>query len=167
MSEESFNAYLERAIPSYAKDNIESGRWEETDAILRSRMAHEELLPRGVITPGNHLFEIRDINEDITVGHAWVSIDDTENIKTAFIYDIEIEEKYRRKGYATSALSNIEDFVSTMGVSSLGLHVFHFNEAAKSLYARYGFNIVSQNMQKQLSQKAPDKSLQATACRDD
>ena len=68
--------------------------------------------------------------------------------KSAFIYDIEILEQYRRKDHAKSALNSIEKIVADLGATSLGLHVFKQNIAAIGLYQSIGYQTVSLYMQK-------------------
>lgn len=148
MNEEAFSNFLQMAIPAYAKDNVDSGRWEESEALERSKKAHESLLPEGLATKNNYLFTIHEIEDKNNVGHTWVKIDDNVSTKSAFIYDIEILEPYRRKGFAKSALVNIEKIVGNLGATSLGLHVFNHNSAALALYNSIGYQTVSHNMQK-------------------
>jgi ribosomal protein S18 acetylase RimI-like enzyme len=151
MNEKSFSDYRKQAIPAYAKDNVESGRWQEADALERSKQDFQRLLPEGLASKNNYLFNVIDNKSDKYVGHVWVKVEDNIGTKSAFIYDIEIYELYRRKGYAKSALSNIENVVEALGATSLGLHVFHYNEAAMALYDSVGYQVVSHNMKKQLS----------------
>ncbi|WP_461535331.1 GNAT family N-acetyltransferase [Spongorhabdus nitratireducens] len=148
MDSAAFENYLQIAIPAYAQTNIESGRWEASTALEQSRQAHSALLPQGAETENHYLFNIRTENSDENVGHIWVHIDDQHSLRTAFIYDIEIYESFRRKGYARSALKNIEEFVAGLGARSLGLHVFNHNQSARALYESMGFVTVSHNMKK-------------------
>ncbi|MFT5880709.1 MAG: ribosomal protein S18 acetylase RimI-like enzyme [Moritella sp.] len=165
MTEAIFTEYCQSAIPSYAKENIDAGRWKEAGAIERSREDHDRLLPEGIKTKNNHLFEIKENNNDQIVGHLWIAIDEQLNQKSAFIYDIEIYEMFRRKGLAKSVLRNAEEFVMEAGIYSIGLHVFSHNKEAKALYSGLDYKtvdentvdnniidkkIVSYNMQKQL-----------------
>lgn len=161
MTEAVFNEYCQAAIASYAKENIDAGRWKEEGAIERSREDHDRLLPEGIKTKNNHLFEIKENNHGQVVGHIWIAIDEQLNPKSAFIYDIEIYKAFRRKGLAKSVLKNAEDFVMKSDIYSIGLHVFNHNEAAKALYSELGYStvsdnsvdekVVSCNMQKQLA----------------
>ncbi len=148
MNQEAFSHYLEIAIPSYAKENIESGRWDESEALERSKQAHESLLPEREETKNNYLFNIIELQSQGSVGHIWVKVEDNIRTKSAFIYDIEIYENHRRKGYAKSALGCIEKVISDLGASSLRLHVFKHNSAAINLYNSIGYQTVSYNMQK-------------------
>ena len=153
MNEDDYAKYLELAIPAYAKDNVDSGRWDESEAIERSQKAQDTLLPDGVATKDNYLFTIVESLTGINVGHIWVKLEENIRLKSAFIYDIEIYETERRKGYAKSALAVIEKIVTDLGASSLGLHVFKQNSAAIALYNSIGYQTVSHNMQKPIKKK--------------
>lgn len=151
MSEPEFIQYLENAIQEYARENIESGRWLSEGAIERSHSDHERLLPKGIETKNNYLFNILSPEDGGIVGSLWLSIEEHAQNNSAFIYDIEVNKNYRRKGYATGALREIEEFVKTLGIKTLGLHVFRQNTSAQKLYASLGYNIVSTNMVKSLA----------------
>ena len=151
MTQKSFEEYLEKAIPAYAFNNIESGRWPEEGALERSRADHESLLPDGINTKNNYLFEVISRNEDCIVGFLWLAIDDKFGSKSAFIYDIAIYEGYRRLGYARQALKDLESFVKDLGIYKIGLHVFHQNKSAQSLYDSMGYSVVSSNMAKSIA----------------
>lgn len=147
MNEETFREYLNLAIPSYANDNIESGRWDENGSLERSKKEFDHLLPEGLESKNNYLFNVIEHNNNNNVGYIWVKVDST----ASFIYDIGIYKDYRRKGYAKSALNLIEGVVSKLGVTSIGLHVFHQNSGAQDLYNRLGYQVVSHNMCKVIS----------------
>ncbi|ROS02057.1 acetyltransferase (GNAT) family protein [Sinobacterium caligoides] len=152
MSEEDYSRYFQSAISSYAKANVDSGRWPEAEALQRAKEAHDKLLPAGLATEDNYFFHLVSAEQQQPVGHIWVKLENNVNSTSAFIYDIEINPSYRRRGYAKSALANIEKFVTELGASSLGLHVFNHNAAAVALYHSVGYQTVSHNMQKNLTQ---------------
>ena len=151
MTDSVFSEYLKTAIPDYAHDNIESGRWAEKGAIERSSKDHRRLLPQGTKTANNYLFEIFSINKDCSVGILWVAVEENYGIKTAFIYDIEVSKAYRRKGYARSALIELERFANDLNIHNIGLHVFRQNRSAQALYNSLGYKVVSTNMVKPIA----------------
>ena len=151
MNEESFSDYRKQAIPAYAKDNVESGRWEKSEALERSEQDFDRLLPEGLGSKSNYLFNVIENESGKNVGHIWVKVEDNIRTKSAFIYDIEIYEHYRRKGYAKSGLRCIEKVVADLGATTLGLHVFNYNSAAMALYNSIGYQVVSHNMSKVIS----------------
>lgn len=151
MNEESFSHYRQHAIPAYAKDNVESGRWQESGALERSEQDFDRLLPEGLSSKSNYLFNVIENESGNNVGYIWVKVEDNLHTKSAFIYDIEIYENYRRRGYAKSGLRCIEKMVADLGVTTLGLHVFNHNSAAMALYNSFGYQLVSHNMSKIVS----------------
>ena len=150
MSSASFSEYLKWVIPAYANDNVASGRWDLSDALERSKMDYARLLPKGLNSPDDHLFNIIENVSHKNVGYIWFKIETHYGATSAFIYDVGVFESYRRKGYAKSALRCIETVASDLGATSLGLHVFSHNSAAQSLYSSMGFHVVSHNMKKRL-----------------
>ena len=152
MSKPFFASYIEELIVQYARENVESGRWQKTGSLTRSRRDIERLLPRGIETDNNHFFEMKvpEVNE--TVGMIWLSLENSSTTSTVFIYDLEIKAEHRRKGYAKLALKEIEDFAATHNIVNIGLHVFSHNSAAQKLYAKMGYETVSVNMVKRIDQ---------------
>ncbi len=150
MSAAAFSAYLEKAIADYAEENVQSGRWPAEGALERSRNDHQQLLPEGVDTPQNHLFEITRSDDDVSVGVLWLAEDHRYGAHSAFIYDIEVRPEHRRRGHARRALLAAEALVRGWGVTHLGLNVFRQNAAAHALYRQLGFADVSTNMVKKL-----------------
>jgi ribosomal protein S18 acetylase RimI-like enzyme len=150
MSKPFFSSYIEELIVQYAKENVDSGRWQKAGSLTRSRRDTERLLPRGIETENNHFFEVKvaDVNE--SVGSIWLSLENSATTGTVFIYDLEIKPEYRRMGYAKLALKEIEDFAATHNIVNVGLHVFSNNEAAQALYIEMGFKTVSLNMVKKI-----------------
>jgi ribosomal protein S18 acetylase RimI-like enzyme len=153
MSAESYSDYLQGAVAGYAKDNIDAGRWPEEGALARSLADFRSSLPKGLETPDNYLFEIKAVANGPTVGFIWFAIEETHGMRHAFVYDIEVKPAYRRHGYATGALAAIESRARELGVSSIGLHVFAHNPGAQALYAKFGFDVVSINMRKDIGVK--------------
>ena len=71
-------------------------------------------------------------------------------IKSGFIFDIRIDEKFRGKGYGKQAMSLIEEKARELGLKSIGLHVFAVNNVARNLYESVGYEVSSLNMTKKL-----------------
>ncbi|WP_237324242.1 GNAT family N-acetyltransferase [Vibrio penaeicida] len=148
MDSASFSEYLKIVIPSYASDNVKSGRWEQSEALERSKEDYALLLPEGLNSENNFLFNVVENTNGTDVGYIWVKVETHIHTKSAFIYDVGIYKEYRRKGYAKSALHCIEKVAAELGATSLGLHVFNHNSAAQALYSSIGYQVVSHNMKK-------------------
>jgi ribosomal protein S18 acetylase RimI-like enzyme len=83
---------------------------------------------------------------DEPVGSLWI----TTKPRIPFIYGIEVDEKYRGKGYGRSIMLAGEEGCRRRGHSQLDLNVFGNNTTAINLYTSLGYTITSQQMRKQL-----------------
>ena len=153
MTDAEFSAYLEAAIPEFARDKVASGQWAEASAIELSRQGYAELLPEGVSTPDNHLYTIRD--DGAAVGMLWFAAQERAAQRIAYVYDILIDAQHQRKGHATRAFAALEDGVTKLGLSGIALHVFAHNAGALALYQRLGFQATNINMLKRIRQVGP------------
>ena len=150
MGRDRYAAYEEAAITGYAHDNIAAGRWDRTGAVERARADFEFLLPHGLDTPDNFLFEILAGDDGPVIGFAWLAIERKYGPASAYLYDIGIDAAHRRKGHGMRALRALEDFAAGAGARSIGLNVFANNGEAQSLYQKLGYAPTNFNMRKRL-----------------
>jgi ribosomal protein S18 acetylase RimI-like enzyme len=155
MSATAYRDYVEVAVAGYAEENVASRRWPEDGALARSRADLEESLPQGLDTPDNYLYEIRDADAGVTVGFLCFAVRDKHGLRTAFVFDIEVKQEYRRRGYASAALTELEPIARSLGLTGIGLHVFGHNAAAQALYGKLGYAITGVNMLKPLGEAKP------------
>lgn len=150
MSPQTFAPYLQKAITVYAKNNIDSGRWQEEGALARSQRDFNKLLPKGIATKNHYLFDIKENKFSPTLGFIWYAIAASDGYRYAFVYDIGIKPGYRRLGHATAAFKIMEAEVKKLGAASVGLHVFTHNQNAQALYKKLGYGVTGVNMLKHI-----------------
>lgn len=150
MRAERYPAYLEAAIAGYAQENVAAGRWPDVGALERSRADFEALLPQGLATPGNHLYEIRATSDGDALGFVWLAIEHKHGAVSAYIYDLEVMPEFRRQGHAMRALRAVESIAAAAGATSIGLNVFANNREAQALYEKLGYAPTNINMYKSL-----------------
>ena len=80
----------------------------------------------------------------------WMRAQLDRAVKSGFIFDVMVAEKFRGKGYGRQVMTLIEEKARELGIQSIGLHVFAYNKVAKNLYESMGYEISSLNMIKQL-----------------
>jgi RimJ/RimL family protein N-acetyltransferase len=131
--------YQQHSLPNYAKQKVISGEWDEESAPERAREAFAELLPQGLDTPDNYLFEIIDEWGGTPVGVLWFAVRERAGAKAAYIIDIFVVHAHQNKGHASRALRTLEEKVGAMGLTGIGLNVFGQNEGAYRLYERLGY----------------------------
>ncbi len=96
-----------------------------------------------------HFFSVRlSAQPEQSVGALWWGC--RKKDQSVWIYDIEINEAHRRKGYAREALRLLEDWGRARGVPQIALNVFAFNSGAERLYREMGFIEMSKQMRKVL-----------------
>lgn len=148
MTQPEYDAFLERLIPEYAADNVRAGYWDESEALEKSREETGKLLPQGLRSENHYLFTLYD--GDQAVGIIWLKANVDRPVKSGFIFDVEIKEEFRGKGYGKQIMLLIEDKARELGLKSIGLHVFAYNTVAKKLYEGIGYETSSMNMIKKL-----------------
>ena len=142
MSQTEFEAYVENLVREYAQSQVDAGNWTAEEALELARESTHRLLPQGLATENQYLLSIEDGTLGEKVGVLWFAVEDREGGRRAFVYDVEIDEAYRRRGYATRAFQALEARVRDLGLPRIMLHVFGSNHAARALYAKLGFEEV-------------------------
>jgi len=100
------------------------------------------------LTVGHRFLRVLSTDSGHGVGDVWFWID-SEN-KQAFLYYIAIMPEHRRSGFASAALTAIEEMVRAAGCISVGLNVFSSNHGAIALYRKLGFCTVASYWNKPL-----------------
>ena len=75
----------------------------------------------------------------VQIGKCKIEISDTN----ASLYEFEIFEEYRNKGYGSAFLSKVTDYLSGKGVEKILLQVSGANTSAYKMYMHHGFKIYS------------------------
>ena len=148
MTQPEYEVYLTHLIPDYAADNVRAGYWDESEALEKARQQTESLLPQGLQTKDHYIYTLVDGEQ--TVGMIWLRAQLDRAVKSGFIFDVMVDEKFRGKGYGRQLMSLIEEKARELDLKSIGLHVFAYNKVAKNLYESLGYEISSLNMIKKL-----------------
>ena len=149
MSEAEYEVFLSKLIVEYAAVNVEAGNWHEAEAMEMSKKACEQLLPQGLQTPRVLLFSAQNAEGEY-VGHLWIGLDRSGAPGSGWIYDLEVAENKRGKGYGRELLRAAEVETLKRGVGVLGLNVFGTNKVARKLYESAGYLITQIAMSKKL-----------------
>jgi len=150
MLENELSTYIEKIISGYARENIKAGYWSKEEGLQKSRETFNRLLPDGVSTKNQYLYKIEDVETGQNIGIMWLNTRPDSPKPTGFIYDIEIDEDFRGKGYGKQAMLAIEEKAREFGLKSIGLHVFAHNTTAVGLYEKIGYKTRSMNMTKDI-----------------
>jgi len=151
MSQTEFEAYLASAVQEYAQEHVRAGNWSADQALQMAEESFHRLLPDGLATSDQYLFTIEDETLGQKVGVLWFAAEEGEGGPRAFVYDVQIDQAYRRRGYGTQAFEALEDEVRALGLTKIVLHVFGHNHAARAMYAKLGYEVVDLILSKTLS----------------
>lgn len=97
------------------------------------------MLPNGLETKDNILRIIVDVCEQKAVGIIWYLLEWTGNVKQVFVNDFVINDEERRRGYASAALTEMEqDAWRNECVESI-IYVWKHNLPGFNLYTKCGY----------------------------
>lgn len=144
-----FEKWKPASIVDYAREHTIGGRWTANEALRKSREEFETLLPKGMATPRHRFFSIARLPDRKAVGMVWIQMQSKPR-PSAFIFNIEIFKPFRRRGYATQAMTLLEQEARRLGLVNIRLHVFAHNAAARPLYEKLGYIATNIAMRKQL-----------------
>ncbi|MEJ7633234.1 GNAT family N-acetyltransferase [Aeromicrobium sp.] len=148
MTAERFVSWREHHVAAYAEEKVASGNWPAEGAAERAAKENAELLPQGVETPAHDLFI--GVVDGREIGFLWLFTDPAPAAPEISIYDIEVVEGQRGKGYGRGLLEAAEGWCADHSIAVLKLHVFGFNTTAISLYESSGFETTNVAMAKRI-----------------
>jgi len=147
MREAEFTAYREHALDDYSRPG-QPGNWPSAE--IASREFHRQL-QQGLATPHQHLLAIEETSAAACVGFLWLAVLTRATGPTAFVFDLVILPEFRRRGFATQAMLELENYARHLGLSQISLHVFPHNTPARALYDKLGFAPVHNHLTKKLA----------------
>ena len=148
MNEEEFDQYMEYFIPDYAKDLSDNFMIPMEKALEESKNLMGTLFPEKQDSADQHICNIYSPADEKNIGVIWYNIQ-TESNK-AYIYHILIHEAFRKRGFASRVLKELEETVKSSGVTSMGLNVFGNNPGAQRVYEKLGYQPASIAMGKRI-----------------
>jgi len=152
LSGSEYPAWFDHQSKSYADDKVQAKQWAKEGAEERARQETQRFLTDGLDTPNHHVCHIIDTNSSQRVGTLWWFLSERFGRKVIFIFDLMIDHEFRRRGYASSALKELERIARDEKADALSLHVFAFNQGAYHLYQKLGYITTSMSMMRELSE---------------
>ena len=139
MSPKEFSEFLNRNPDEYAASQVRLSIWEPDEAGRLARAEVAEWLPAGQQTPEHFFQVICEEESGNRVGDLWYCLRRRGRRKQLFVCWIGIDAPYRRRGFATEVLHQMEAEARRSGAYLVGLGVDGDNVAALSLYSKLGF----------------------------
>ena len=146
MPDDRLDDWIVRSRAVYVDERMQSGESREV-AEARVARSYAENFPNNRPLPTHRFFDVME--DDEPVGLLWIA-PQVEGSTSWWVYDIEIFEPYRRRGYARAALELGHAEAKSLGGTSIGLNVFGFNTGARELYEKLGYAVTSTQMKREL-----------------
>jgi RimJ/RimL family protein N-acetyltransferase len=129
----------------YAEDIEHNGGFSPEAA--RAKAAED--IPRVLADPKSTMYGLEDEGE--WIGHLWVGERQLQGRRCLWIWDIQVNEAHRGRGYGRSAMLLVEEEARRLGLERIELNVFGGNEVARGLYRAVGYDEIAVSMGKDLA----------------
>ncbi len=135
---------LEREASEYAEAKFRAGLWSRSEAPALAREEIARTLGERPDEEGHRFLKALDM-EGQRVGWVWTGpVPGSRPLDPArWIYQIQIEESVRGRGFGRALLRATEEVLQHAGCPELRLNVFSWNLPAISLYESAGYETVS------------------------
>jgi len=145
-----FSAFLDYFIQDYATEITVNYRLSEQDALAQASRDAEQSFPQAEQTPDQIVLciTLQQDGSEQHIGYFWYKADTV--LKSAYINDFCIFERFRRQGYGSAAMKALEQKLREEGFIQLKLRVAEGNQQARQLYTSSGFCVTGINMNKLL-----------------
>lgn len=151
MNQDQFEALMELSERDQIEGHVREGRWRPEEAKANMARLKVQFLPQGLATPNHFFWAVVDAGSGAEVGGLWVALAEEDGQRQFWVFEIQVYEPYRRRGYGTQAFLAMEEKAREMGVSSVALHVFADNHPARAMYQKLGYIGTDTQMVKAIS----------------
>jgi len=147
--DDEFEPWLAGAQAGYEESMRVHGGMSAETARTRAAADVATLFPDRRPSDEQHVFVIEADGE--RVADLWVAErDGHEAARVLWVYAVEVDDRYRGRGYGRAAMVFAEQEAERRGLAGVALNVFGGNEVARGLYRSLGYSEVGVYMQKQL-----------------
>ncbi|MBV9579277.1 MAG: GNAT family N-acetyltransferase [Chloroflexi bacterium] len=143
--------FAERQVQEVARQHENAGEWSAAEAPSLARAQCRDLLA-DVLREAGHMFYMGIDPTGARVGWLWVapppaSIEayaEHDLSAVRWLAQITVAESLRGRGYGLALLEALHRRLAGEGVVAIYLRVYDWNEVARRLYARCGYEVVRQ-----------------------
>ena len=148
MSKQDINVFLAATWDHYRIELRGAGLSDE-QASRNIAQNKEDLFVNGEPNDAQRFFDA--MSDDLKVGVLWLASREELNPGEWFVYDIDIDEPFRGKGFGRGTMQAAEEYVMSQGGKAIGLNVFGQNSVARNLYEAMDYRATAIIMKKHLS----------------
>ena len=149
VADDEVSSFLASTRDGYALSMVNDAGMGEEEAREKAERDFGLLVRDGRPVAGQHLFVIEETETHERVGRVWLG--ERPHGPIGFLYDIEIEERFRGRGLGREVMQLVEQEARRRGFVEIRLNVFGGNETARSLYRSLRYVEFAIGMRKRLS----------------
>jgi ribosomal protein S18 acetylase RimI-like enzyme len=152
LRDEEFPDFLDLLRKEYVRGMVEEAGMSTQAAEDKATTDHASLFPGGTQQPHHRIRLLEDVATSERAGHLfWAERQPPGSAGTrAYLYELFVDEPFRRQGLARRALELLEDEARAKGLPGIDLNVWGGNEPARALYRSAGFREQAVFMSKEL-----------------
>ena len=158
MTGDEVTAFIAYEHQAYARQRVTYGGEDPRDAEEAAAKSTTAFFPDGAPAEGHSLFIGREVETGERAGVLWLFERKTASGTSVFIYDVEVEQDRRAKGWGRELMAYAEQWAGQRGAFEIALNVFGGNTVARGLYSSLGYSERSVAMAKPLKTRMPLKS---------
>jgi ribosomal protein S18 acetylase RimI-like enzyme len=138
--------WIKKTVVQYIDERVAAGD-SLAEAESNANSSIERLFPNGSPAPGQLVGRLERSKQ--IVGYLWIGLA-TSDPERWWVWDVEIDEEFRGRGYGREAMLLAEQLARREGALTIGLNVFGHNQVARNLYSSLGYEETAVQMRKAL-----------------
>ena len=153
LEQHEFRAFLDALRVEYVRGLVEDARMPTAEAERKAAADHASLFPDGAPQPNHRISLLVDGGTGERRGYVfWALRRPPEAVANrAYLYELFVDEPFRRRGVGRRALELLEDEVRAAELPGIDLNVWGGNDTARALYRSAGFEERAVFMSKELA----------------
>jgi ribosomal protein S18 acetylase RimI-like enzyme len=134
-------AFIEQGKREYTRALVDEAGLPLERAAAKTESDYASLFPDGSRQPHQRISVLEDADSGETIGRLfWAERQPPDGSgPRCYLYDIEIDERFRGRGLGRRAMQLLEQEAHSAGLPGIDLNVWGGNEVARSLYRSLGF----------------------------
>jgi ribosomal protein S18 acetylase RimI-like enzyme len=137
MRDDELAAFLLRGEEGYRRQLTDFAGMSGEEARTKAARDYANVFPEGRVQEGHFVLVVETKPEGRPVGYVVYAL--RAEGRKAWLYELEIDDAERGRGYGREAMRLFEEDARGRGVEEVGLNVFAGNEVARSLYRSTGY----------------------------
>lgn len=152
LRDDEFPAFLQVLRIEYVRSLVEEAGMSTEAAEDKATADHASLFPDHVPQAHHRIYLLEEVETSERAGHLfWAERQPPGSLGTrAYLYELFIDEAFRRRGLGRRALELLEEDARAQGLPGIDLNVWGGNDAARALYRSAGFDERAVFMSKEL-----------------